>query len=280
MVWRRRKTGSSLIVETLMAAVDWWSGFDGAHFVPLAAVLCLGVFVQSAAGLGAGLLIVPLLLWAGYELPSAMAAMLVATVPQNLWGVWSFREQIHWPNMFIPAFVRVIFIPLGILSLRGLNEVSPIALRQIVGAVVLSATLAMVAFRVTPRQRLPMVWSIIAFPLSGFMQGMVGMGGPALVLWVHAHDWSTRRSRGFLFSMYTIAMGPALAGLYISFGQTILPGCVAAVLAVPLLWPATSLGLSLGSWLGRHRLRKVTVGLLIAVGVAGLLAPWIRPVAG
>lgn len=263
-----------------MANLAWWAGFDWVHFLPLAAVLCLGVFVQSAAGFGAGLLVVPLLLWAGYELPSAMAAMLVATVPQNLWGMWSFRSHIVWSSVAAPAITRIVFIPIGILSLQMLQIISPMLLRQIVGAVVLVATLAMLWLRVTPREKLPWGWSAIAFPLSGFMQGAVGMGGPAMVLWVQSHDWSTKRSRGFLFTIYTVAVIPAISGLYISFGQLIVPGCVSAVLAIPLLWPSTSLGLMAGSRLGRDRLRRVTFWLLIGVGVAGLLAPWIRPVSG
>ena len=71
-------------------------------------------------------------------------------------------------------------------------------------------TIATMAIRPRPRQNLHPIWAWIAFPLSGFLQGLVGMGGPAMVFWVQAHDWGTRKSRAFLFSMYLISIVPAL----------------------------------------------------------------------
>ena len=62
--------------------------------LPLILILCLGVFVQSAAGFAAGLTIIPALLWFGYSIPAAQCALLVASIPQNIWGVWSFRDSI------------------------------------------------------------------------------------------------------------------------------------------------------------------------------------------
>jgi len=40
---------------------------------------------------------------------------------------------------------------------------------------------------------------------------------------------------------------------------------------------ATSLGLKAGTWLGRKRLRQITLAVLILIGVAGLAAPWLNP---
>src|SRR6056297_1056188 len=61
---------------------------------PLVLILCYGIFVQSAAGFAAGLLIVPSLLWFGYLIPESQTSLLVATIPQNLWGVWAFRRSV------------------------------------------------------------------------------------------------------------------------------------------------------------------------------------------
>ena len=62
--------------------------------IPFAVILCAGIFVQAAAGFAAGLVIVPALLWCGYSIPAAQCSLLVATIPQNIWGVWSLRDSI------------------------------------------------------------------------------------------------------------------------------------------------------------------------------------------
>jgi uncharacterized membrane protein YfcA len=129
-------------------------------------------------------------------------------------------------------------------------------------------------FQPKPRPTLHSGWGIFAFPISGFLQGLVGMGGPAMVLWVQAHDWNTRQSRGFLFTMYLISIVPAIALLYIAFGDRIIEPSIIALAMTPLLLLVTSLGLTAGTKLGRKRLRRITLGVLILIGVCGLIAPW------
>ena len=245
--------------------------------LPLVVILCVGIFVQSAAGFAAGLLIVPSLLWFDYTIPEAQCALLVATIPQNLWGVWSLRDSITARQVAAPGITRVMFFPLGVMTLQVLESLNVATLRQIVGGFVLLVTLAIMLFRPRPRESLSPIWAMIAFPLSGFFQGLVGMGGPAMVFWVQAHDWGSRRMRAFMFAMYLISIGPALAVLYMFFGQRIIwPGLVTAILT-PLLLLVTVFGLRFGTRLGRHRLRRVSVALLLLIGAAGLAAPLITP---
>ncbi|TWU22182.1 Sulfite exporter TauE/SafE [Novipirellula galeiformis] len=248
---------------------------DLVSMLPFALILCVGIFVQSAAGFAAGLLIVPALMWCGYSIPEAQTALLVATIPQNIWGVWSLRDVISFSKLRFPGIARIVFLPLGIGVLRTLESYSVITLRQVVGAVVIAVTLATAVFNPKPRTRLHPGWAWLSFPLSGFLQGLVGMGGPAMVFWVQAHDWDTRRIRGFLFAMYLISILPALGFLYTTFGTRIVqPGMIAAAIT-PVLLLVTFAGLRFGNWLGRERLRRVTLALLLVMGVAGLAAPWL-----
>src|SRR5690606_6146602 len=146
-------------------------------------------------------------------------------------------------------------------------------LKQIVGGVMLLVTLSIVLLRPVPRRQLHPLWSCIAFPISGFLQGLVGMGGPAMVLWVQTHDWDTRRTRGFLFAMYLISLFPALAMIGWAFGPRVVATAVMAVALTPAVLWVTTWGLRAGTWLGRKRLRRVTLALLIVMGVSSLLAP-------
>ncbi len=244
----------------------------------LAGVLCVGIFAQAASGFAAGLLIITTLVWFGYPIPEAQALLIVATIPQNLWGAWEFRESISPKQIAWPAFGRLLFLPLGILLLEAMESLSVETIKQLVSGIMLAITMAVCVLNPRPRQRLPWGWGWLSFPLSGFLQGLVGMGGPAMVLWVQAHDWDTKRSRGFLFAMYLVNITPALTLLYYKFGNRIVTPSLIASALIPLLLVATWLGLRAGTWLGRKRLRTVSLGILILIGIAGLAAPWMSAV--
>ena len=247
------------------------------HMLPFALILSAGIFVQSAAGFAAGLMIVPALLWCGYSIPAAQCALLVATIPQNAWGFWSLKDSVTPRQIMWPGIGRVSFLPLGMWALQSMETLEPERLRQIVGGVVLAATIAIIVFRPAPREKLNPIWGMIAFPLSGFLQGLVGMGGPAMVFWIQAHDWSTKKTRAFLFAMYLVSIGPALGILYYFFGDRIIPPGIVAATLIPLLLLVTYFGLKFGTRLGRIRLRRVTLGLLLLIGIAGLAAPLLSP---
>ena len=249
--------------------------FQFASLLTFSIILCIGVFVQSAAGFAAGLLIIPALLWFGLAIPEAQASLLVATIPQNVWGVYKFHASVDRREILLPAILRLSFLPVGMGVLVLLEALPPTLLRQIVGAILLLVTLAIACLHPRPRARLHQGWSMLAFSVSGFLQGLVGMGGPAMVLWVQAHDWDTRRSRGFLFSMYLVSLAPAMLGLSLLFGNRILIPSLATALLTPLLLWITSLGLRFGTWLGRRRLRRATLAMLLLMGLTGVVEPFI-----
>jgi len=248
---------------------------DFDSLLPLAIVLCAGIFAQAASGFAAGLLIVSTLVWFGYPIPEAQVSLIVATIPQNVWGVWKFRESVDVKQVAWPAAARLASLPIGIATLHAIESLPMQTLKQIVGGVMLAITLAVCVINPRPRERLHWGWGVAAFPVSGFLQGLVGMGGPAMVLWVQAHDWDTKRSRGFLFTMYLLSVIPALAILYFTFGDRVIEPSLIAAALTPFLLIATSLGLRAGTWLGRDRLRRVTLGILILVGIVSLLSPFL-----
>ncbi len=246
---------------------------DFGGFVLLGLVLCLGIFIQAASGFAAGLLIISALVWVGYSIPEAQASLLVATVPQNLWSVWLLRDSIEPRRIAWPAIGRIACLPLGIIALTELESYSMDSIKQVVGGVMLAVTLAIIWVRPMPRAGLHWGWAWLAFPLSGFLQGLVGMGGPAMVLWVQAHDWDTWRSRGFMFAMYSVSLIPALGLLVYAFGNRVTGPALFSAAMTPLLLVATSLGIQAGTRLGQHRLRRVTLGLLLILGALSLASP-------
>ncbi|MBL8891822.1 MAG: sulfite exporter TauE/SafE family protein [Planctomycetaceae bacterium] len=250
---------------------------DFTSFTILAVVLSIGILIQASSGFAAGLLAVPVLLLSGaFAVPEAQAAILVSTTPQNLFGVWSFRQEIHWRDLLFPAILRLTGLPIGALILYQAEALPREAIHQGVGAGVVAIAVAMLILRPTPRASVSQAYSIPAFFFSGVMQGLIGMGGPLMVFWVQAHDWSTKRSRGFLFSMYLISLVPAYLTLYLVFGNRIFPPMLTTVVLVPWLLVVTWFGLKLGTKLGRIRLRYFTLALLILLGLVAVFSPYLR----
>ncbi len=246
-------------------------------FLILGVVLTLGIFIQASSGFAAGLLTIPILILGGsFGIPEAQAALLVSTIPQNIYGVWAFRIEIHGRDLAVPGVLRLLGLPIGALILFQIESFPRDAIHQGVGIGVIFATLAILLLRPRPQVSVPIGYTILAFFFSGLLQGLVGIGGPLMVFWVQAHDWGTRRSRGFLFSMYLISLLPAILTLYLVFGDRIVPPMLLTLLLVPWLLVVTWAGLQVGTWLGRERLRQVTLGLLLLLGLVAVLSPYFR----
>ena len=243
------------------------------QFVPFALVVCVGIFVQSVAGFAAGLIIVPLMLLAGHGIPEAQAALLVATVPQNILGVLRFRESIEWSTVRLPMVLRLIGLPIGVLVLSAVDNFPVGVARQLVGAVVIGSVVLLTMFRPNSRSTVHTGWTYLAFLSSGFFAGLTGTGGPMMVLWVQLHAWSTKQVRGFLFAMYLVSLPVIFGLLYWAFPTRVAQATTSALALVPVLLLVTQAGLWVGTRLGRDRLRRVTYFLLVILGLMSLLSP-------
>lgn len=246
------------------------------QFVPFALVVCVGIFVQSVAGFAAGLIIVPLMLLAGHGIPEAQAALLVATIPQNILGVYRFRESIEWSSLRLPMVLRLVALPVGVMTLSAVDNFPVGVTRQIVGGVVIGCVVMLTMFRPTSRSNVHTGWTYLAFLSSGFFAGLTGTGGPMMVLWVQLHAWSTKQVRGFLFAMYLVSLPVILGLLYWAFPSRVAQATTSALALVPLLLLVTQAGLWVGTRLGRERLRSVTYMLLVILGLMSLLSPFFK----
>ena len=253
-----------------------WPMFPMEQMLPFAAVVCAGIFVQSATGFAGGLVIIPLMLWAGHGVPEAQTAMLTATIPQNLLGIFQFRDTINTREMALPALLRFAAMPVGVATLVYVEGLPVDAVRQLVGGVVIGCVLLLMYVSPKPRSHVPIQWTLLAFLSSGYFVGLTGTGGPMMVLWVQAHEWSTRRSRSFLFVMYLLSIPPILFMLWLTFGDRVTRAFCSAVTLIPLLLLVTRIGLQVGTRLGRERLRRVTMWLLLLIGFLGLISPLLR----
>jgi chromate transport protein ChrA len=105
------------------------------------------------------------------------------------------------------------------------------------------------------------------------MAGLVGMGGPAVVLWVMAHDWTNRRSRTLMWCAFALLVPWQLTVAYHRFGSPVLTSALLGLAYSPLVIIATMVGTRLGNRLSQNRLRLAAYAVLIGVGVVNLLGP-------
>ena len=227
--------------------------------------------LQSAVGFGFALLATPLLVWLGVPLPVAVSVVAGSVMVQSGVSAHHLRREIPWRPVLASTAVRVPATVAGIFVLVWLAGLSMGAIKFAVGSALLVVLALLWGCRVTPRERVPAVWSGVAFAASGFVAGVCGMGGPPLVLWVMAHNWSSERTRAFLFAVYLLCCPFYIALLAWKFGAVALRLAGLGVLLGAVVWVGTLLGLAAGRRLPKSRLRSLAYLLLSAIALASML---------
>jgi uncharacterized membrane protein YfcA len=237
-------------------------------------VLMLGSALQSAAGFAFGMFAIPLLMLLGLPSPQAIAVISICGAVQTIYAVWVHREAAHWRLVAAATLVGGACIAPGVWALHGLVAmVEPEVTRQIFGGIVLLALLLHWLARVTPRERLPRFWFWIVFPLSGFMSGLSGMGGPPVVLWVMSHLWDSVRSRVFLWAYFLCLTPFSQVFLWRRFGGEIIDASVLAALLSPVMLFGILPGLWLGKRIAKPTLRRISYIILLLVSLYAIAQP-------
>lgn len=247
------------------------------QYLLIALILFLSSLLQGAIGFASGLFGIPLLmLVTDIPLQDAVSMVLVASMVQNVTAAYRMRRDIDFPSVWRPMWIRLATMPLGVVALYYLGAASRELASQTVGVIVLSIVATQHWLRVTPRPHLHVGWEWLAFTLAGFLLGFCGMGGPPMVLWVMAHDWSSRRGRAFLFFLFSTSMIPQGICLVLLFGSDILWSLAIGAAALPLLYVGTLLGLRLATYFSERWLRHASTIVLILIGLSAILLPLLR----
>ncbi len=218
---------------------------------------------------------IPFLLWAGNNLMECQIMVVVAMMPQNILGWYKLRHAIEIKDVAKPALLRIATLPLGLAGLVYVLTWSPAQINQLVGILILSAVVAQSFIGIEWKNASRWYWQVITFGGSGFLQGLSGMSGPPLVLWVHGQRFRADKARAFLFAMYTSNLPPQLALLWWRFGAQIVPPILIALASLPTVMLGAMLGLRLGSRLGDRMLRPISYGILLLLAAYSIIAPFL-----
>jgi hypothetical protein len=203
----------------------------------------LGAILQATTGLGAGLIIVPLIALVTVDFvpgPIVLASMALSTLM-----AWRGRHdiQVHGMKVLLPALL--LGIALGALSI---SSIPPQRAGLAFGLLVLIAVAVSV---VTPdlQRRGPLLAG--GGVLSGFMGALSGIGAPILgLIYQHEEPRVLRATLGFIFTVSSVAILACLhlAGRFGSheawLGVCLVPGYVLGYLVAPPLARALDRGRS------------------------------------
>ncbi|WP_428387554.1 sulfite exporter TauE/SafE family protein [Mucisphaera sp.] len=235
----------------------------------------LGFFLQGIAGFGSGLVVVPILVWAGMELPLAIGALLGGVVIATGQGCWRRRADYRWSDVWSISWWRLLGLPVGVWLLMQLMVWEPWRIKQAVGLFLGAAVLTMWLAKVRPRKHLAYRWTVLAGLGSGVTGGLVGMSGPLAALWVMAHDWPAERARATLWGLFLVFSPVAAVVLTWRFGWDVAWAFFVGMACFPAAATADVVGDRIGRKLSQEGLRRVAYGLLMVIALVAVVEPWV-----
>jgi len=260
--------------------MDFGFGLEFWQLLAIGFIFFFSCFLQGVIGFGAGAFGIPILYFVGLDLDTAIAAITIASMTQAGVGAWKLKTSIQWRTTLRPGLIRILFIIPGVLTLQALMEhggespeQSKQVIQQTIGLILILIVICKACIKVTPQKELHLGWELFAFSISGVMMGFIGMGGPAVAIWVMAQPWNAKQSRGFLFTMLFYGMIPLAFILVWRFGMTSFNGLILGAIALPIVFAGTSIGIYMGNKLDRIKLQRYALLALLLIGLSAIIKP-------
>ena len=127
-----------------------------------------------------------------------------------------------------------------------------------------------------PKEQISQIWDYFAFGLSGVMLGMLGMGGPPIILWIMIHNWRAKRTRAFITVVFLFASPIQISMLYWKFGAKIPEMFMYSIYAIPIVIIATLLGVKIGNHFNREKLRILIMFFLFLLAILSIFLPYLQ----
>ena len=241
------------------------------QIIHIAIIVTSGALLQSAVGFGFALFAMPLLLLAGLPLHEAILISMVCQIAQELVGLVHVRKHTPVGPLLGVMISGVVFLALGAMFLKHIESLDQLLLRRIIGIIILLAIAIECFWKHRQRAKPGRVWALLAGASAGALTATIGMTGPPIVLWVMAHDWSNRRSRGSIWIVFLSIMVPMLALLAGLYRQSFVGPALISVILSPLVLLSSTLGVAIGNKIPKNALRLLAFGLLTIIAISAFL---------
>ncbi len=227
----------------------------------LAAVTCFATTVQTLAGFGFALIMMPV---TALILGVRTAAPLVALAALTLYlvNVVRYRESLNLNEVWRLGVSAIAGVPIGV---WGFGRVSASFLTALLGLVLIAYAFYGL-FYTTPKRGCSSRWAYAAGFLAGSLGGAYNTPGPPLALYGALRQWPKQEFRAGLQLIF-----------FVSGSLTVLSHAVASHLTAAVLWlyAGTPLALLSGMLIGIRIDRYVDkkrfrVGVLVLILLLGL----------
>lgn len=240
------------------------------EILQIGGALILGAIIQSSSGFGFGLFVIPILLFFGFGLAPTVIMVVIGSAIQKITAVKYLKEHLDWHEMTPFIVIGLFGLPLGIYAMSRVSNMNQAVVKQVIGGLVL----VMLAFHwkgsIKAREYVPKLWGYIAGFSAGVLNGFANIGGPPLVLWTLAHQWSNQKMRGTLIAFSLIFVPFQLALMLVSFGSEMFNPILKAVVLSPIVLLGTWIGLKIGEKISQEHLRIYMQVLLLLIAVASV----------
>lgn len=227
--------------------------------------------LQGAIGFGYGLVAVPLMLSVGFSLAQAVAVSTLSIGIQVLVSSLQLYPHIPWNDVKLAALIRYLTVPIGVLILVSVETLNTDVVRRVVGVALLVAISIRLLAQLRPIQRIPLPLSIGVFTLSGLLQGLVTMGGPPIVLWMTAKDFTAKQARAFTLSLFLLNAPVQILLLYLLSdsmnGEVLLIGLALS----PLIIIGSTMGVRIGNRFSKPTLNIVAMAVLAIIALNAIV---------
>ncbi len=130
--------------------------------------------------------------------------------------------------------------------------------------------------KIEPQDKVHWSWEYLAAVCSGILNGLANIGGPPLVLWIHAQRWTTERKRVSTL-LYGLPYVPfQFIFLYLVFGDLVPKTLILGLFLIPTTVIGTFIGLAIGKKVSEKLLRSLSFGILIVLGIFLIFKPFIE----
>jgi len=244
-------------------------------FIVSALILFGASLIQAMIGFAFNLIAIPLLIWSGFTLAESVAMTSIPIFVQLSLNSWKLRDAIVWKDLPLPVVTRFMTLPIGVALLYAINSMDTDTIKQLVGVILLGIILVQLFVRFKPRESFHRFWDILTFGISGVMLGMIGMGGPPVVVWLMAHNWEPKRTRAFVSFLFLIAAPVQIVLLYWKLGDQVGHAFGWGMMMLPVVIIATLIGIRIGNTFDRARLKKAVMFFLFLTAVVSIVSPYL-----
>jgi uncharacterized protein len=247
------------------------------NIVAVFGTLMFCAFVQSAVGFAFSLFSnALLLLLTDIALPDVVMLSILASTLQRLMMTAQMRRHVDWRQTLPMSGISLLALPVGIFLLKFCSQQSVATVKISVGILVLLVLIIQLCWQVKPREHLAAGWGVLAALTSGLMGGLANIGGPPLVLWIHAHDWTNEKTRVTLMAITTVLVPVQIVLMTLIFKRNLIPTAWQLTILLPSVIAGTALGMAAGKRLSKPHLRAVALGLLTIIALTCIVEPLLQ----